>query len=152
MRVFYKISVKKLPLTEGVKKMAKILKRNNYKLVILSGGFQYFADYLKEELDFDYAFANHLDIANSKVTGKTKGTIIDGQRKGNLLVKIAEKENIPLTQTIAVGDGANDLIMMEKALIGFAYHAKPIVREKALTNISHYDLASLPYILGIKDE
>ena len=141
-----------LPFTEGVEKMARILKKNNYKLAVLSGGFQYFADYVKDYLNFDYAFANHLDIQDKALTGKTKGVIVDGQRKSELLLEIADKENIPLTQVIAVGDGANDLLMMEKALIGVAYHAKPIVKEQALTNISHYGLDVLPYILGITDE
>lgn len=148
---------RELPLTDGADLVAKTLKGLGYKLGILSGGFTFMGEYLKEKLGFDYMFANELDIKNGVVTGEVVGEIVDGQRKAVLLRQLAQRENITLEQTIAVGDGANDLPMISIAGLGVAFNAKPLVREKASNNISSVGLDGLLYLLGlherqIKDE
>ncbi len=140
-----------LPLAEGAEIVAKTLKGLGYKLGILSGGFTFVGEHLKEKLGFDYIYANELDIRDGRVTGEVSGEIIDGEKKAYFLQKIAEKENITLEQTIAVGDGANDLPMINLAGLGVAFHAKPIVREKAGNTISTVGLDGLLYLIGIHD-
>lgn len=140
-----------LPLAEGAEIVAQTLKSLGYKLGILSGGFTFVGEYLKERLGFDYVYANELDIRDGQVTGEVVGEIVDGQKKAYFLRKIAEKENITLEQTIAVGDGANDLPMISLAGLGVAFHAKPIVREKAGNTISSVGLDGLLYLIGIHD-
>lgn len=142
---------KKLPLTEGTEKLVKTLKFFGYKTAILSGGFTYFGEYLKNKLDMDYVFANELEVENGKLTGKHKGVIVDGIKKAQYLKEIAQKENIHLQQVIAVGDGANDLPMLSVAGLGIAFQAKPIVREKAQNSISTLGIDTLLYILGYRD-
>ncbi|MCF6248248.1 MAG: phosphoserine phosphatase SerB [Desulfobacula sp.] len=141
----------RLPLTDGVNLVAKTLKGLGYKLGILSGGFTFVGEYLKEKLDFDYLYANELDIRNGVVTGEVKGEIVDGQKKAVLLRQIAQKENIVLEQTIAVGDGANDLPMISIAGLGVAFNAKPLVREKASNTISSVGLDGLLYLIGLHE-
>ena len=140
-----------LPLAEGAEIVTKTLKGLGYKLGILSGGFTFVGDYLKQKLGFDYVYANTLDIKDGKVTGEVVGEIIDGEKKAELLKMIAEKEQIHLDQTIAVGDGANDLPMISLAGLGVAFHAKPVVREKAGNTISSVGLDGLLYLIGIHD-
>jgi phosphoserine phosphatase len=140
-----------LPLAEGAEIVTKTLKGLGYRLGILSGGFTFVGDYLKQKLGFDYVYANTLDIRDGKVTGETVGEIIDGEKKADLLRMIAEKEQIHLDQTIAVGDGANDLPMISLAGLGVAFHAKPVVREKAGNTISSVGLDGLLYLIGIHD-
>ncbi len=140
-----------LPLSEGVEFVTKTLKELGYKLGILSGGFTFVGNYLKEKLNFDYLYANQLEIENGYVTGEVTGEIIDGERKAQLLREIAAKENIYIEQTIAVGDGANDLPMITIAGLGVAYNAKPLVREKAASNISNVGLDGLLYFIGMRD-
>ncbi|MBF0572140.1 MAG: phosphoserine phosphatase SerB [Desulfamplus sp.] len=140
-----------LPLSEGVELVTKTLKELGYKLGILSGGFTFVGNYLKDKLNFDYLYANKLEIANGEVTGEVTGEIIDGERKAQLLREIALKENISIEQTIAVGDGANDLPMITIAGLGVAYNAKPLVREKAASNISNVGLDGLLYLIGMRD-
>ncbi len=142
---------KNLPLTEGAKVVAKTLKGLGYKLGILSGGFTFVGEYLKELLDFDYMYANELDIKDGVVTGNVIGDVVDGERKAALLRQIAQKENISLEQTIAVGDGANDLPMISIAGLGVAFNAKPVVREKASNAISSMGLDGLLYLIGIHE-
>ena len=142
---------KDLPLTEGADLVAKTLKRLGYKLGILSGGFTFVGDYLKEQLGFDYMYANQLETRDGLVTGEVNGDIIDGDKKAQLLKKIAAKENLALEQTIAVGDGANDLPMISIAGLGVAFNAKPVVREKASNAISSVGLDGLLYLIGIHD-
>jgi len=141
----------KLPLAEGAEIVTQTLKGLGYKLGILSGGFTFVGEYLKQKLGLDYLYANTLDIVNGEVTGEVVGEIIDGEKKAELLKEIAEKENINLEQTIAVGDGANDLPMISLAGLGVAFHAKPIVREKAGNTISSVGLDGLLYLIGIQD-
>lgn len=140
-----------LPITEGAARLISHLRHFGYKVAILSGGFTYFANYLKEKLGVDYVYANQLDFENGKLTGKVKGDIIDGQMKAKLLVKLAEEEGISTEQVIAVGDGANDLPMLAIAGLGIAFHAKPIVKEQAQHSIANLGLDAILYLLGIRD-
>lgn len=140
-----------LPLTEGVENLISTLNRYGFKTAILSGGFNYFGNYLKEKLGFDYVYANELDIVDGKVTGKVKGRVVDGDRKAELLQEIAANEGIDLAQVVAVGDGANDLPMLSKAGLGIAYRAKPIVKKEAKQSISSIGLDGILYLMGYRD-
>jgi len=142
---------KNLPITKGAHRLMKALKYYGYKTAILSGGFTYFGDYLQKELGIDYVHANQLEIKNGKLTGKYLGDIVDGQKKAEYLKAIAEKEGIHINQTIAVGDGANDLPMLNLAGLGIAFHAKPKVKENASTSISSLGLDGVLYLLGYHD-
>jgi phosphoserine phosphatase len=140
-----------LPLTEGAQLVTATLKRLGYKLGILSGGFTFVGDYLKEKLGFDYMYANELDMENGVVTGRVKGEIVDGEKKAALLREIAQKENLSIQQTIAVGDGANDLPMISIAGLGVAFNAKPVVRKKAASAITTTGLDGLLYLMGLHE-
>jgi phosphoserine phosphatase len=141
----------RLPVTEGAERLIRNLKSLGYTTVILSGGFNYFGNYLKDKLGIDYVFANELDMEDGVVTGKVTGTVVDGNRKAQLLREIAEKEGIRLEQTIAVGDGANDLPMLSIAGLGIAFRAKPLVQESAKQSISTLGLDGVLYLLGYRD-
>lgn len=140
-----------LPITKGAHRLMKALKYYGYKTAILSGGFTYFGEYLQKELGIDYVYANQLEIKDSKLTGNYLGEIVDGQKKAEYLKAIAEKEGIHINQTIAVGDGANDLPMLNLAGLGIAFHAKPKVKESASTSISSLGLDGVLYLLGYHD-
>ncbi|MDE6157989.1 MAG: phosphoserine phosphatase SerB [Muribaculaceae bacterium] len=140
-----------LPVTEGVERMMQVLKRTGYKTAILSGGFTYFGNWLKQKFGFDYVYANELEIVDGKLTGRYVGDIVDGKRKAELLRIIAQVENIDIAQTIAVGDGANDLPMLSTAGLGIAFHAKPKVKQTARQSISTIGLDGVLYFLGFKD-
>ncbi len=140
-----------LTLTEGAERVINTLKRLGYKIGIISGGFDYFGEYLQNKLGLDYVFANVLEIENGKVTGNVTGDIIDGPKKAEILKTIATVENISLQQTIALGDGANDLHMISIAGLGIAYHAKPVVKENAEKSISNVGLDGLLYLIGISE-
>ena len=140
-----------LPITEGAARLISHLRHFGYKVAILSGGFTYFANYLKEKLGIDYVYANQLDFENGKLTGKVKGDIIDGQMKAKLLTRLAAEEGISTEQVIAVGDGANDLPMLAIAGLGIAFHAKPIVKEQASHSITNLGLDAILYLLGMRD-
>ncbi len=143
---------KRLPMTEGAEELVSNLKALGFKTAILSGGFNYFASHLQKTLGFDYVYANELDIdANGKVTGEVKGAIVNGERKAELLREIADKEGVRLEQTIAVGDGANDLPMLSIAGLGIAFRAKPLVRESAKQAISTLGLDGILYLIGFRD-
>ena len=124
-----------LPITEGVERLMRVLKRAGYKIAILSGGFTYFGNYLKHKFGIDYVYANELEIVDGKLTGNYLGEIVDGQRKAELLKLLAQVENVDIAQTIAVGDGANDLPMITVAGLGIAFHAKPKVKQTARQSI-----------------
>lgn len=141
----------KLPLTQGAEHLISTLKKIGYKTAIISGGFQYFGNHLREKLGIDYVFANQLEIINGKVTGKISGTVVDAQRKAEILRDIAQKEDISLEQVIAVGDGANDLPMLSIAGLGIAFHAKPIVKKSAKHSISNLGLDGILYLIGVRD-
>ncbi len=141
-----------LPITEGVERMMEVLKRSGYKTAILSGGFTYFGNYLKQRFGFDYVYANELEIGeDGRLTGRYVGDIVDGQRKRELLRLLAQVENINIAQTIAVGDGANDLPMLAEAGLGIAFHAKPKVKAEAQQSISTIGIDGVLYFLGFKD-
>ena len=125
-----------LRLTEGAETLFAELKRLGYKTAILSGGFSYFAKQLQARLGIDYVFANELQIEDGKLTGVAVEPIVDAQRKADLLRELAEKEGLRLEQTIAVGDGANDLPMLALAGLGVAFRAKPLVKQSAKQAIS----------------
>lgn len=140
-----------LKLSEGAEILMKTLKALGYKTAILSGGFTIFGERIREQLGIDYLYANTLDIENGRVTGKVCGAIVDGQRKAELLVELAIKENVNIEQTVAVGDGANDLPMLSIAGLGIAYRAKPVVRASAQQAISNIGLDGILYLMGIRD-
>jgi phosphoserine phosphatase len=140
-----------LALTEGAERVIGKLKQLGYKIGIISGGLEYFGKYLQNKLGIDYVFANCLEIKDGKITGKIKGDIIDGRKKAEILRTIAQVENINLQQTIAVGDGANDLPMIGIAGLGVAFQAKSIVKETAQQSISSVGLDGLLYLMGISE-
>ncbi len=140
-----------LPITEGVERLMFVLKRYGYKIAILSGGFTYFGHYLKEKFGIDYVYANQLEIVDGKLTGRYLGEIVDGKRKAELLQLIAQVENVDIAQTIAVGDGANDLPMLSAAGLGIAFHAKPKVVANAKQSINTIGIDGVLYFLGFKD-
>ena len=140
-----------LPITEGVDRLMRILKKVGFKIAILSGGFTYFGNYLKQKYNIDYVYANDLEVENGKLTGRHVGDIVDGKRKAELLRLIAQVENVDIRQTVAVGDGANDLPMISIAGLGIAFHAKPKVKATAKQSISTIGLDGILYFLGYKD-
>jgi len=140
-----------VPLAEGAERLVSTLKMLGYKTAILSGGFTFFGEHLRARLGIDYVYANELEMENAAVTGKVVGEIVDGKKKAELLEAIALKENISLDQVVAVGDGANDLPMLNLAGMGIAFHAKPLVRESANHVVSHLGLDSLLYLIGVRD-
>lgn len=141
-----------LPITEGADRLMSVLKRCGYKIAILSGGFTYFGEQLRRRYGIDYVYANELEIdENGKLTGHYVGDIVDGKRKAELLKLIAQVEQVNLAQTIAVGDGANDLPMISEAGLGIAFHAKPRVKATAQQSINNIGLDGVLYFLGFKD-
>jgi len=140
-----------IPLAAGAERLIHTLKSLGYKTAVLSGGFTFFGKHLQERLGIDYVFANELETANGAVTGRVVGEIVDGKKKAELLAMLAEKENISVDQVVAVGDGANDLPMLNLAGMGIAFHAKPLVRQSASHSLSHLGLDALLYLIGVRD-
>lgn len=141
-----------LPFTEGVDRLMYVLKSYGYKIAILSGGFTYFGEYIQRKYGVDYVYANELEVdENGRLTGNYVGEIVDGKRKAELLRLIAQVEKVDLEQTIAVGDGANDLPMLATAGLGIAFHAKPRVVANARQSINTIGLDGVLYFLGFKD-
>lgn len=141
----------KLPITEGLDRLMRVLQKVGFKTAILSGGFTYFGNYLKEQYGFDYMYANELEVVGGKLTGNYLGDVVDGKRKAELLRLIAQVEKIDLRQTVAVGDGANDLPMLGIAGLGIAFHAKPKVKQNAEQSLSTVGIDGILYFLGYKD-
>ncbi|MBB3122994.1 phosphoserine phosphatase [Mesoflavibacter sabulilitoris] len=140
-----------LPITKGAKRLIDTLKTYGFKTAILSGGFTYFGYYLQKKLGIDYVYANQLEIKNGVLTGGYLGEIVDGNKKAEYLKEIVKKEGIHINQTIAVGDGANDLPMLNLAGLGIAFHAKPKVKNNAQSSISSVGLDGVLYLLGYHD-
>ena len=140
-----------LPITKGARRLIDTLKAYGFKTAILSGGFTYFGNYLQKELGIDYVYANRLEIKDGKLTGGYLGEIVDGDKKAEYLKEIANKEGINISQTIAIGDGANDLPMLNLAGLGIAFHAKPTVKNNAQNSISSIGLDGVLYLLGYHD-
>lgn len=143
--------LERVPVMDGAERLIRTLKAQGYKTAILSGGFTFFGRHLQKRLQIDYLHANELEIKEAVVTGNVVPPIMDGQRKAEMLRKIAAEEGVPLEQTIAVGDGANDLPMLNLAGMGIAFRAKPVVRESAQHAISSLGLDAILYLLGIRD-
>lgn len=140
-----------LPIMDGADRLMSTLKQCGMKIAILSGGFTYFGNYLKKRFGVDYVYSNELEIVDGKLTGRYVGDIVDGKRKAELLRLIAQVENITLEQVIAVGDGANDLPMLNLAGLGIAFHAKPKVKANARQSLSTIGLDGILYFLGFRD-
>ncbi len=140
-----------LPLMAGAERLIKTLKSFGYRTAIISGGFTYFARHLQTMLGIDHAYANELEIVAGQLTGRVLGTVVDGQRKAELLRQIAAAEGVSLAQVIAVGDGANDLPMLSIAGLGIAFRAKPLVQREAPQAISTLGLDSILYLLGCNE-
>ena len=145
-------AAQRLKLNEGEEHLIKTLRQLGYKTAIVSGGFTYFGNYLQSIIGVDYVYANELDIENGLVTGKVVGDVIDGKRKADLLRELAQREGLVLEQVIAVGDGANDLPMLNIAGLGIAYQAKPLVKASAKQSISNLGLDGILYLLGYSDK
>ena len=141
----------RLPITKGARRLIDTLRSYGFKTAILSGGFTYFGEYLKKELGIDYVYANQLEIKDGVLTGGYLGEIVDGNKKAEYLKEIAKMEGINISQTIAVGDGANDLAMLNLAGLGIAFHAKPKVKQNAQSSISSIGLDGVLYLLGYHD-
>jgi phosphoserine phosphatase len=140
-----------IPLAEGAERLVRTLQFLGYKTAILSGGFTFFAQHLQKRINIDYVYANELEIVDGQVTGRIQPPIINAERKAALLTEIAQRENISLEQVVAVGDGANDIHMLNLAGMGIAYRAKPLVRQKAEQSISCLGLDGLLYLIGVRD-
>jgi phosphoserine phosphatase len=138
-----------LPLTDGAETLIRVLKRLGYSIAVISGGFSRAAEALKRRLDLDYAYSNNLELQGGKLTGRVVGPIVNAQRKAELLETIAQAEGVLLDQVIAVGDGANDALMLDRAGLGIAFHAKPKLREAADTSLTSSGLDAILYLLGI---
>lgn len=143
--------VETIPLADGAERLIRTLRLLGYKTAILSGGFTFFANALQQRLGIDYVHANELEICDGLVTGRVIPPIVNGDRKAALLAEIAERENVSLEQVVAIGDGANDIPMLNLAGMGIAYRAKPLVRQKADQSISCLGLDGLLYLLGVRD-
>lgn len=140
-----------LPFTPGAKNLLRVLSRLGFKTAVISGGFSYFTQRLQQELGLDYVFANQLHVQDGCLTGEVEGQVVDGQRKAQLLEEIAGQEGVTLDQVIAIGDGANDLPMLDRAGLGIAFNAKARVREQADTHINQKGLDSILYLLGLAE-
>ncbi|CAN6667142.1 hypothetical protein TRVA0_039S00386 [Trichomonascus vanleenenianus] len=143
---------KDITFTPGAKEVCQALKKDGAKLAVLSGGFIPLARWVKDQLGLDYAFANQLEAKDGKLTGVTQGRVVNSTVKAQLLREIAEKEGVPLANTVAVGDGSNDLEMMGIAGYGVAFNAKPIVQQKAPSKINTGSLQDILYIFGYTSE
>jgi phosphoserine phosphatase len=141
----------RLELNEGAERLLSTLRRFGYRTAILSGGFTYFGKYLQQRLAIDHVYANELEIVDGKLTGRVIGPIVNAQRKATLLEQLANDEGVDRKQTIAIGDGANDLPMLARAGLGIAFHAKPVVRQSAEHRVSTMGLDSVLYLLGVRD-
>jgi len=138
-------------LNTGADRLLRALAYFGYKTAVISGGFQYVGERLQHRFDFDYVHANALEVVDGVMTGEVAGGIIDAERKADLLQEIAKSEGIALQQTIAIGDGANDLPMLTRSGLGVAYHAKPVVKESAQHAISNFGLDAVLYLIGFSD-
>lgn len=141
----------RLPLTDGAETLIRVLRRLGYRTAVISGGFSVATEALKARLGLDHAHSNVLEVEDGKLTGRVVGPVVNGERKADLLQTLADAEGISLDQVIAVGDGANDILMLERAGLGIAFHAKAKLREAADTSISTGGLDAILYLLGISN-
>jgi len=141
--------VQNLTVNHGADELMRVLKGLGYQVGIISGGFEIAAKHLQKQLGLDFAFANALEIKAGVLTGEVRDPIIDAEMKAKLLTDVAAREGIPLEQTIAIGDGANDALMLAKAGLGIAFHAKATLKEVADTSLSSGGLDRILYLLGM---
>jgi phosphoserine phosphatase len=141
-----------MKLSEGAEDLVETLKGLGYKLGLVSGGFDYFADFLKERLSLDFSFANQLEIKNEALTGKVLGKIVDNTYKAKIVNMVSSEEGVLLDQTVAIGDGANDVLMLGQAGLGIAYNAREKVERAANMSLGRARLKNILYILGISEE
>jgi len=137
-----------VPLMPGLEPLCQLLLANQWQVVIASGGFTYFTQALQQRLGLSATYANQLEIIDGYLTGQVLGDIVDAERKADVVVATATSHQIPLSQTVAIGDGANDLPMLAKAALGVAFHAKPKVQAQAKASIRHGSLLQLAHLLG----
>lgn len=140
---------RRIQLTPGAEDLIRTLKKLGYKIALISGGFSCIADRLRDRLGIDYSYSNGLELESGRATGRVTPPIVNAQRKADLMDVIAQQERISLDQVIAVGDGANDVLMLERAGLGIAFNAKPVVRERADFALQQHNLRSILYLLGI---
>lgn len=140
----------RIQLTPGARTFVRTLKRLGYAVAIVSGGFTVFTDWLRDRLDLDHAYGNTIEIVDGRMTGEILGRVVDRARKADLLAEIAAAEEVPLSQTVAIGDGANDLDMLAAAGMGIAFNAKPAVREQAEVTVSVPYLDAILFMLGLR--
>lgn len=140
-----------IKLSPGADRLIKVLKRLGYRIAIISGGFTYFVERLRNDLGVHYAYANSLELDGDTVTGRLQGLIVDGRRKADLMEMLAQQEGVLLDQVIAIGDGANDMQMLKKAGLGIAFNAKTFTKSMIGTSITHKSMDSILYLLGITD-
>jgi phosphoserine phosphatase len=143
---------KEMKLSEGAEDLVMTLKQLGYKQGLVSGSFHYFADHLKERLGLDFAFANELEIKNGALTGRLLGDIVDGPYKAKIVNLVSTEEGVLLDQTVAIGDGANDVLMLGQAGLGIAYNAKGKLERVANMSLGRARLKNILYILGITEE
>jgi phosphoserine phosphatase len=141
-----------MKLSEGADELVATLKRLGFKLGVVSGGFYYFADYLKEKMGLDFVYANRLEIKDGRLTGKVLGTIVDNAYKAKIVNMVSSEQGILLDQTVAIGDGANDVLMLGQAGLGIAYNAKERLERAANMSLGRARLKNILYILGISEE
>jgi len=141
--------IERFELTPGADRFVKILQKFGFRVGLVSGGFSFFVDELKARFGLDFAFANELEVADGKLTGKVLGRIVDGERKAEALKEMALTYACPLEQTVAIGDGANDIFMLQTAGLGIAFRAKPKLQEVAHMSLNHHErLDTLLYLMG----
>lgn len=138
-------------LTTGAKETVKVLRLLGCKTAVVSGGFHFLADQIRDSLQLDYAFANSLQVQDGKLTGLTTGEIVDAEYKANALAKLAVKHNVPRQQVMAVGDGSNDLLMIQRAGLGVAFNAKPKLQLASKACVNQPSLINILYLLGLDD-
>lgn len=142
----------RLTLSPGVALFVRTFRLHGGMTAIASGGFHYFADFFKESLPMEYAFANDLDWEGDKLSGVVRGDIVNAEKKKKILTELREKHNLSPEQTIAVGDGANDLLMLREAGMGVAWHAKELVKKESNFEINYGPMTTLLYFLGYEGE
>ena len=139
-----------IPMSPGAEQLVKTLKRLGFKIGLVSGGFDFFVDALKEKFHLDFAFANHLEVVDSKITGKVLGTVVDAERKSQLLQDMCQAYHCPLEQSVAIGDGANDILMLQSAGLGIAFRAKARLQEAADLSLNQGSLDDILFLMGYR--
>jgi phosphoserine phosphatase len=136
-------------LMPGADRFVRVLQGLGYRVGLVSGGFDFFVDELKRRFGLDFAFSNELEVVDGKLTGRVRGAVVDAERKAQVLRDMAQAYHLRLGQTVAVGDGANDVLMLQTAGLGIAFRAKPKLQEVAHMSLNHHErLDTLLYLMG----